>query len=123
MTETAAERDVEFVVSETRIDPDKMMFQDLDRDVRQPVFTVNEVAKTFFARTSFWMRMAEREGWLVYKGTPIVPARTAKNAREYRLGDVERIAHSLATQGKISGAKLRNILLALRAVADIWEIP
>jgi hypothetical protein len=81
---------------------------------------VSEVAKDFFGRSSHWVRWLETQNAFVLDDVPLEMSRTAKGARVYTLGDVERMTHALAQQGKINGAQAANALHVVQTVSRIW---
>ena len=111
------------VVSETYDGPEVegLIFEDVPADqVPEPTFSVSQVAETFFARTSYWLRWRESKDGFVFDGKPVVPMRTEGGARVYRLPDIERMAHGLAQQHLIGGEELVKIIRVIYAVADLW---
>lgn len=133
------------VLTDPRIDPERLMLAEVDTLTKGPVFTVSEMAKFFFDRSNHWIRwlesMAEREedpetGKLVdIDGTKGVPfwftdpqtkerrkvgqRRNDKAARLYTLSDIEEVAHALAQNGHISGTQLRQTLLLVQVSAEM----
>ena len=109
-------RSVDRVVIESEgVDPERLMFDTVDTSVG-PTFTTGEVAKFFFARSVHWLRWHERKGDLVLDGVPIVIERDKSNIKRYTLGDVEKIAHALTTNGLITPMHLIQSLRVLRAL-------
>lgn len=101
----------------------EFLFDDLDQ-AANPHFSVSEVAKIFFARSSHWVRWREDdkvEGF-VLDGVVLKTPRTEQGARYYTLPYVERMAHALAQQGAISGAQLANTLTTVEAIAKVHEL-
>lgn len=114
-----------------------------DEILPKPIFTVQEVAKFFFGRSSDWMRwrispdkpastMSEADkakwvpkyphGMLVLDGQPLPERRTKSNYRYYTLADVERMAHALKQHHAIDGATLNTTISIVRAVAEQYRI-
>lgn len=107
------------VASDPRLPHDRFILDGIDVS-REPHFTVSEVAKVFFGRSSHWMRWLERHGWLELDGEAVGTKRTEQGARYYTLDDVENIAHALAQKGKINVAQLTNCLLIVQTEARVW---
>jgi hypothetical protein len=109
------------VIADPSLDPDKLIFEGVDT-TKGPEFSVGEVAKYFFARSPSWLRQHEIKGHFFVHGEPdFTPRRrVARNARFFYLEDIERIAHALAFNNVITGARLRTILILLKAEAQIW---
>lgn len=108
------------VVTDTRLDSEKFMLEGIDVS-EGPQFTVSEVAKVFFGRSSHWVRWLEGQGGFVLDGEVVGTARTAKGARVYDLSDIEKMTHALAQQGKINGAQAANALLIVQTIARVWQ--
>lgn len=96
------------------IDPDRMMFDGVDQS-KSPTFTMGEVAKLFFGRSTSWLRVKERDGEFVLDGVEIVPSRSETNWRKFVLADIERLAHALASSGAITPHHLMQTLRILKA--------
>jgi DNA-binding transcriptional ArsR family regulator len=110
------------VVADPAIDTEHLLFEHIDTYTKGPRFSVGEVSKTFFARSSQWLRDQENEGYLVVEGVGmVIPRREGKYARYYTLADIEMVAHALAYHRRISGSKLRSILLALKSIGEVWR--
>lgn len=107
------------VVTDARLDPDKLMLDGVDT-AKEPHFTVSEVAKVFFARTSHWIRWLESQQAFILDGENVAERRTDKGARVYTLADVERMTHALAVNGKINGAQAANALHIVQTIARVW---
>lgn len=107
------------VVTDTRLDSERFMLDGIDVS-EGPQFTVSEIAKVFFGRSSHWVRWLEGQKALMLDGKEVGTGRTAKGARVYDLADVEKITHALAQGRKISGAQAANALLVVQTVARIW---
>lgn len=105
-------------IQDAAIDPDKMMLAGVDTS-KKPVFTISEMAKVFFARTSHWVRWLESGDKMVLDGEPVGKRRSGHSAREYTLTDVEEIAHGLAQQGVINGTQLRQTLTMVKVQAEM----
>ena len=84
-----------------------------------PCFSVQETAKTFFARGSWWLRDKYRrsDAWphgpLVLNGILLEPKRLETGSRYYTLADIERMAHAMAENRVISGEKLAQVVTML----------
>lgn len=113
----------QFEITDTRLPADHLILEGVDVS-REPVFTVSEVARFFFARTAHWVRWRERRGFFVLDGEPVGERDTLPNgklaARSYNLADVEKMAHALASKGAINGAQLANALLLVKTEAKLW---
>lgn len=108
----------------------------------EPVFTVSEVARIFFARQAHWIRDSERKGWITYEGKPIGMRRPNRSPgqgdRVYTLADVEKMVHSLIMWKRveywdehekchrfgyrqfISVAQARDALTVLRDIGEVY---
>lgn len=118
-TQTAVEeQDGTVVVTNSRVDPTKFILHGIDTS-SGPVFSVGEVGRFFFARTSHWMRWVERNGKLVLDGEPVAQERSDAGSRKYTLSDVEEAAHALASNGAISGTQLRHALELVAIQAEL----
>jgi hypothetical protein len=106
------------VVSDSRVNSDHFILDGIDTSTG-PEFSVGEVARFFFARSSHWMRWVEREGKLVLDGQPVAQERSTAGSRKYTLTDVEEAAHALATNGAISGTQLRLALSLVSIQAEL----
>lgn len=111
------------MVTDTRLPEDRMLLDGIDVS-REPLFTVSEVAKFFFARSPHWIRWRERKGFFVLDGEVVGEREKLPNgklaARSYNLADVEKMAHALASNGAISGVQLSNAVMLVRTVAKVW---
>ncbi len=92
-----------------------------------PIFTVSEVAKIFFARTSHWVRWKDNEGAFVFEGEYVGGFRTKalkgkEGARRYTLADVEKMTHSLAAKDGINGHQMMHALVAVKAIAEVYGL-
>lgn len=105
------------MLADKDLDPDHLMLEGVETP--EPLYSVSEMAMFFFARSSHWVRWLENEGRLVLDGEPLTPVRTASNARKYDLALVEKIAHALASNGTITGDRLRQALLLVRIQAEM----
>jgi len=90
-----------------------------------PIFTVSEVAKIFFARTSHWVRWKDKEGAFVFEGEYVGGFRTTvkkgkEGARRYTLADVENMTHALAANDGINGHQMMHSLVVVKAIAEVW---
>lgn len=110
------------VVTDSALDADRLMLADVDT-AEGPTFTVSEVAKFFFARSSHWIRWLETKQAFTdpESGENTASRRTEKGARVYTLSDVEKMTHALAANGKISAAQASNALHVTKTMAKIWE--
>lgn len=106
------------VVSDSRLPADRFIFDGIE--VSEPVFTVSEVAKFFFARSSHWIRWRERQGHFTLDGVDVGGHRTEGGARRYTLSDIEKMSHALAQARVINGSQLTNTLLLLQAEGRLY---
>lgn len=86
--------------------------------IYRPHFSVQEVAKIFFAKSPDWLRWRSRgaegypDGYFVLdpndpaKRTKLEPKRTDAGARYYTLADVEKMLHAAYQNGAIEGFEL-----------------
>lgn len=107
------------MVTDSRIDPSQFILAGVDTS-GGPQFSVGEVGRFFFARTSHWMRWVERGNKLVLDGTAVAQQRSDAGSRKYTLTDVEQAAHALATNRTISGAQLRLALALVAIQAELY---
>lgn len=103
------------------------MFSWDENNQPNPSYAVQEAAKMFFARGSWWLRWKYRpesypKGSFLLNGVSVVPKRTSRGNRYYTLADIERMAHSLAEQGSIGGEKLAQIITLLLVQAAMYGI-
>lgn len=90
-----------------------------------PIFTVSEVAKIFFARTSHWVRWKDKDGAFVLDGEYVGGFRTEvkkgkEGARRYTLAHVEKMTHALAASDGINGHQMMHSLVAVKAIAEVY---
>lgn len=114
------------VIGDAAIDPEKWLFPKQFEAIKpgstvRPTFTVNEVAKFFFARSAAWLRTTERKATLDDQPLSKFLGRGVGERREYTLFDIERLAHSFAQGGFISGERLRIALRLLQLEAHCWR--
>jgi hypothetical protein len=107
------------VLTDSRLPTDRFILDGIDV-TREPMFTVSEVAKVFFARSPHWIRWRERKDYFVLDGERVGGQRTDEGARRYNLADIEKMAHALAEKGAINGAQLTNALLLVQTEARVW---
>lgn len=105
-------------ITDAGIDPEKMMLKGIDTS-SGPLFTISEMAKFFFARSSHWVRWLESKNKMLLDGQPVGQRRSGHSAREYTLSDVEEIAHGLAQQQAITGTQLRQTLTIVKVQAEM----
>lgn len=86
----------------------------------KPLYSVSEMAKFFFGRTSHWVRWLEGENKMVLDDEALVPIRTNSNARKYDLAMVEKIAHALAENQAITVNQLRHALTIVKTQAQMY---
>lgn len=101
-----------------------------------PTYSVHEVAKTFFAMSSSWIRLKlntdddHPSTWFTHANGDRIEfrRRTPKNpgqsdpARLFLLSDIEPMARSLHRYGAIDGARLAKILRVVKAQADLFGL-
>lgn len=96
----------------------------------KPNFTVAEVSKVFFAEDPDWLRWRLKKtkdnphGFFVLDGQP-VPERRIQNGSEhgfryYTLHEIELMAHALAQNGAISGARLETIISIIKNMLRLY---
>lgn len=103
-----------------RLDDKYFIFFGIEHLVTEPTYSVAEVGKFFFAKPASWIRHLERTERFMLDGKPIEIPRTESGRRAYTLPDVEKMAHSLAQQGMLSGEQLLNVLLQIQQAAKVW---
>lgn len=103
-----------------RLDDKHFIFFGIEHLVTEPTYSVAEVGKFFFAKPASWIRHLERTGRFMLDGKTIEIPRTGNGRRAYTLPDVEKMAHSLAQQGMLSGEQLLNVLLQIQQAAKVW---
>lgn len=86
----------------------------------EPTFSVSEVGKFFFARSSHWVRLLERDGFFEFRGEAVGNRRTSQGVRVYSLSDVEKMARALAEHDRIDGLQLRHALQLVYSEAKLW---
>lgn len=126
--------DPSLVFVDGRIDVDRFVTDSFDSS-REPHYTISEMGKFFFNRTTGWVRWRERRGgfilgavedpetrfWVPVAGSVVYgTSRTPEGARYYTLADVEGIAHALAEKSLISGTQLHLAVLAVHTEARIF---
>ena len=133
--------DTHIVLTDARLPTDHLILEGVDV-AKEPVFTVSEIAKVFYARSPHWIRWRERKGYFVLEpegGAPeghvhdfddeghcacgaedVGGQRTSEGARRYTLADIEKMTHALASKGAINGAQLTNALLLVQTEARVW---
>lgn len=95
-----------------------------------PNFTVAEVSKVFFAEDPDWLRWRIKKteqnphGFFILDGEPL-PERRVQNGskygfRYYTLADIEKMAHALAQNGAISGARLTHIIGIIKNMLKLY---
>lgn len=110
-------------MARTPVDPSVLIFDGVDTQPsddpkrRVPTFSVQEVAKAFFGRSSHWIRWQEREGTLVKADGQPIGGRTPTYSRYYTLSDVEEMAHALYRRSLIDEGQLILALTNARNVA------
>lgn len=107
------------MLADPAIDTNKFMLEGIDTSAG-PLYSVSEMAKFFFARSSHWVRWLENNNRLVLDDEPLVPVRTPSNARKYDLALVEKIAHALASNRSIEVGQLRHALTIVKTQAQMF---
>jgi len=87
----------------------------LDRDGR-PLFTAQEVAKGFYARSPIWLRTRLWRGF----GAVDIP-RTNSGHRRWRLYDIEHQARQFLDETAFSLTDYARIVNVIRAVAHLYH--
>lgn len=103
------------------------MFSYDENNKPHPTFAVQEAAKMFFARGSWWLRWKYRredypDGPFLLNGVAIEAKRHGNGSRYYTLADIERMAWSLADQGSINGEKLTQIITLVLVQASMYGV-
>lgn len=86
----------------------------------KPVFTVSEVAKTFYGRSPHWIRWLERVGRLDVNGKSVMTPRTQEGARTYTLAEVARMAETLLNNEAIDQQQYETALVVAQSIALVW---
>lgn len=108
------------VISHEDIPADRMMLNGIDTTAG-PLFTVSQVAKVFFRRSSHWLRLQDYKG-IYLDGKKVEPQRAGQTeVRQYTLTDIEHLAHGLAQDERITAEQLLRALHAVRGIAMVWE--
>jgi hypothetical protein len=81
-----------------------------------PLFSIGEMTKVFFAEKSHWLRYYERRN--VKKG--VGGRRSDHDARRYSLRDVELVAKALYRAEALTRSQLVATLQTVRSVAEVW---
>lgn len=95
----------------------------------KPSYTVAEASKMFFGKTPDWMRWLSKktdkhpDGFFILDGEPIEEHRTEHNFRYYTLADIEKMAHALAFNGVIDGAKCATIISLVKHSLRLYGYP
>ena len=105
-----------------RLDPNEPMFAHVDLS-KLPTWRTGEVAKSFFHKSTAWMRWHERNGHLASVNGEDLTPRAATGAREYTLADIERVAHNLFDHARIDLNTLHLVLAECRLKALGWGVP
>lgn len=110
--------------------PSGMILEGIDTRLK-PVYSIGEVSKVFFARSTYWLRWAERKGYFTLDGHAVGDRRKLgadeivhggiAGTRTYCLNDIEEMAHALISHGAISGGKFRAILYMIANQARLYE--
>lgn len=113
--------ETQIILTDTRLPTDQFILDGVDVS-EEPIFTVSEVAKMFFALSPHWIRWRERKGDFILDGEDVSGQRNETGARRYTLADIEKMAHALAAKGAINGAQLTNTLLLVQTEARLWGL-
>lgn len=133
------------VILDYIIDTAQPLFEGIDTSA-EPTFTVSEVSKFFFRRTSHWLRLQEnlcvkcRNPWrtadpnvcpedgqehdlglIRINGIKMSPPRNEGNHRYYTLTDVENTARGLYEQNVIDHNQLSFALAIARLQGRLWD--
>lgn len=93
-----------------------------DEVTGEPGYTLSEVARFFFARSTSWMRHHVWRQHLVLDGEPIgIPRDSSNNYLRWRLYDVERTAHALAQNGYLQLDQLSRVIGLVKLVAQNYK--
>lgn len=82
-----------------------------------PVFTIGSVGGVFFGRTASWIRQQESFGRFRLAGRPLEFGRDNRGAREFRLPDIEPMAHALYEHRAIDIERLRACIEIVKLIA------
>lgn len=112
----------QWILANQPIDPSVRLLEGIDtmapiNKKPAPTFSVLEVAKCFFGRSSHWIRWLEREGQFVLDGKPVGERRSGTGSRCYSLGDIEEIAHALYQNNAIDQTQLVLAITNVRNIA------
>lgn len=89
---------------------------------KAPIFSTQDVARIFFARTKIWFNVLLVDGKHVLDGEVIDIPRTEAGYRQFQLYHVELIAHAFLSQGIIDLRTFRNVIRILRGIADNYRL-
>jgi hypothetical protein len=102
----------------------------------RPLYSVSEVAKVFFGRSSQWIRYFENQDTAYFNGLgedgDIKPAftfdgeriqfsREESGYRSYSLDVIEKMAHALTQNKRISANQLNNALMMIEGQCRIYK--
>lgn len=94
-----------------------------------PTWRIHEVAKTFFGRSPGWLRKhlrpvpsksGEARHYVSSEYGTVKPHRSDNGSHEFRLYDIERLAHAFFEHNVIEPERLAYTLKAIRAVMGLW---
>lgn len=89
----------------------------------KPKFSIGQVSKLFFARSSDWIRYLDRdEAGFNLDGNPLIPSRSDAGSRYYTLADVEKMAHALLQNGRLDLLHFAATIQIIRAMAFLYRI-
>lgn len=89
---------------------------------RPPVFTAQEVARVFFARSKIWLYLQMRDGNHLLEGELTEIPRTRAGYQRFELFHVERMAHAFFSRDIITVKTFLNALLIVKTIADNYRI-
>lgn len=113
------------ILVDPEIDPDHLIMDTiLCRPDKEPIYSVGEVAKFFFAKSAHWVRWQEDRGFFTLGGKKVGIRRTESDGpitqRRYKLDDIELMAYALAEKGALPADDLRATLRLVREEARLW---
>jgi hypothetical protein len=102
------------------------MFAVDDKGRPVPSFGAQETSKIFFGRGPDWLRWRYHptenypNGYFVLDNVILEPKRSDSGQRFYTLADIERMAHALAENDAIDGARLMSVISIALHVARLY---
>jgi len=89
----------------------------------KPIYDISEVAKVFFARSTSWVRWADRQGHFILDGEYVGGYRhngKPSGERRYTLAHIEKMAHALGSNKVINHVQLRQALVMVKLQAEMY---